>query len=76
MNAFAAWSAMFQRDIRAVVRSRAQLYSSILTPLLFLVQKSHIQKVLQSRQDSTDTKLIDYTRAKLVREALPQERGG
>jgi len=37
LNAFAAWSAMFQRDIRAVIRSRAQLYSSILTPLLFLV---------------------------------------
>jgi protein arginine kinase len=50
--------------------------AAALTPLLFLVQKSHIQKVLQSRQDSTDTKLIDYTRAKLVREALPQERGG
>ncbi len=37
MNAFAAWSAMFQRDIRAVIRSRSQLYSAILTPLLFLV---------------------------------------
>jgi protein arginine kinase len=47
-----------------------------ITPLLFLAQKSHIQKVLQSRQDSADTKLIDYTRAKLFREALLQERGG
>lgn len=37
MNAFAAWSALFLRDIRSVVRSRSQLYSSILTPLLFLV---------------------------------------
>jgi len=37
VTAFAAWSALFQRDIRAVIRSRAQLYSSILTPLLFLV---------------------------------------
>jgi protein arginine kinase len=50
--------------------------ASAITPLLFLVQKSHIQKVLQSRHDTIDTKLIDYTRAKLVREALPQERGG
>lgn len=50
--------------------------AAAVTPLLFLVQKSHIQKVLQSRQDSADTKLIDYTRAKIVREALPQERGG
>jgi ABC-2 type transport system permease protein len=37
MSAFPAWSALFGRDIRAVVRSRSQLYSSILTPLLFLV---------------------------------------
>jgi protein-arginine kinase len=50
--------------------------ASAITPLLFLAQKSHIQKVLQSRQDSADSKLIDYTRAKLVREALLQERGG
>jgi protein arginine kinase len=47
-----------------------------ITPLLFLVQKSHIQKVLQASQDTADTKLIDYTRAKLVREALQQQRGG
>jgi len=50
--------------------------ASAITPLLFLAQKSHIQKVLQSRHDTIDTKLIDYTRARLVREALPQERGG
>lgn len=37
MKAFSAWNALFLRDIRAVVRSRSQLYSSILTPLLFLV---------------------------------------
>ncbi len=50
--------------------------ASAITALLFLVQKSHVQQVLQSRHDSTDTKLIDYTRAKIVREALPQARGG
>jgi ABC-2 type transport system permease protein len=37
VNAFAAWSALFARDIKGVVRSRSQLYSSIFTPLLFLV---------------------------------------
>lgn len=37
MNAFSAWSALFVRDIKGVVRSRSQLYSSIFTPLLFLV---------------------------------------
>ncbi|MBI2767918.1 MAG: ABC transporter permease [Chloroflexi bacterium] len=37
MSSFAATSALFTRDLRAVVRSRSQLYSSILTPLLILV---------------------------------------
>ncbi len=37
MNTFSAWSAMFVRDMQAVIRSRSQLYSSIFTPLLFLV---------------------------------------
>ena len=37
MNAVQAWLALFERDIRAVLRSRSQLYSSILTPLLILV---------------------------------------
>jgi ABC-2 type transport system permease protein len=37
MTAVAAWSAIFSRDLRGVIRSRAQLYSSIFTPLLFLV---------------------------------------
>ncbi len=47
-----------------------------LTALLFLSQKSHIQRVLQSQADAADSKLIDYTRAKIVREALTQSRGG
>ena len=37
MSASSAWSALFSRDIRAFVRSRSQLYSAIVTPLLFLV---------------------------------------
>lgn len=37
MSAAAACGALFARDIRGVVRSRSQLYSSILTPLLILV---------------------------------------
>lgn len=37
MRPFHAWSALFKRDMKAVLRSRSQLYSSILTPLLFLI---------------------------------------
>lgn len=37
MSAAAACGALFQRDIKSVVRSRSQLYSSIFTPLLILV---------------------------------------
>jgi protein arginine kinase len=48
----------------------------MITALLFLSQKSHIQRVLQAQQDSADSKLIDYTRAKIIREALTKVRGG
>ncbi len=37
MSAVPACTALFNRDIRAVIRSRSQLYSSILTPLLILL---------------------------------------
>jgi ABC-2 type transport system permease protein len=37
LSAVAAPAALFLRDIRAVLRSRSQLYSSMLMPLLFLV---------------------------------------
>jgi ABC-2 type transport system permease protein len=37
MSTFAAASALFSRDLKAVARSRSQLYSSIFTPLLILV---------------------------------------
>jgi protein arginine kinase len=50
--------------------------TSTITALLFLSQKSHIQRVLQSHADAADAKLIDYTRAKIMREALMQRRGG
>jgi protein arginine kinase len=54
----------------------SQVDSSTITALLFLSQKSHIQRVLQSHADAADGKLIDYTRAKIIREALTQPRGG
>jgi protein arginine kinase len=47
-----------------------------ITALLFLTQKSHIQRVLQTQAEPADSKLIDYTRAKIIREALTQGRGG
>ncbi|HVP18019.1 MAG TPA: hypothetical protein VMU36_03425, partial [Spirochaetia bacterium] len=47
-----------------------------ITALLFLSQKSHIQRVLQTQSEAVDGKLIDYTRAKIIREALTQGRGG
>ena len=37
MSAAGAAGALFGRDIRAVARSRSQLYSSMFTPLLFLI---------------------------------------
>ena len=46
-----------------------------ITALLFLSQKAHIQRVLQTQAETVDAKLIDYTRAK-IREALTQGRGG
>ena len=36
MSAAAACAALLQRDIRAVLRSRSQLYSSMLFPLMLL----------------------------------------
>lgn len=54
----------------------AAVEPSTLTALLYLSQKSHIQRVLQSQADTVDSKLIDYTRAKIIREALTHARGG
>jgi protein arginine kinase len=47
----------------------------LLTSLIFLSQKSHIQRLLQARHDTIDSKLIDYTRAELVRDSLAAARG-
>ncbi len=54
----------------------ASVEMATITALLFLSQKSHIQRVLQSQADVVDSKLIDYTRAKIIRDALTQTRGG
>ena len=42
------------------------------TALLILSQKSHIQKMLDTTGDETDNKLVDYTRAKLLRRVLEE----
>jgi protein arginine kinase len=42
------------------------------TALMILSQKSHIQKMLDTSGDETDNKLVDYTRAKLLRRALEE----
>jgi protein-arginine kinase len=42
------------------------------TALMILSQKSHIQKMLDTTGDETDNKLVDYTRAKLLRRALEE----
>jgi protein arginine kinase len=54
----------------------ASVDSPTITALLYLSQKSHIQRVLQSHADAADGKLIDYTRAKIIRDTLSQPRGG
>ncbi len=41
-----------------------------LTALLFLTQKSHVQQLIDSQETGADTKLIDYTRALMIKEAL------
>jgi protein arginine kinase len=42
------------------------------TALLIVSQKSHAQKMLDTTGDETDNKLVDYTRAKLLRKALEE----
>jgi protein arginine kinase len=42
------------------------------TALMILSQKSHIQKMLDTMDDESDNKLVDYTRAKLLRRALEE----
>lgn len=40
------------------------------TSLMMLCQKAHVQKMLDQMDDETDNKLVDYTRARLIRHAL------
>jgi hypothetical protein len=42
------------------------------TALMIISQKSHIQKMLDTMDDESDNKLVDYTRAKLLRRALEE----
>ena len=44
----------------------------VVTALMILSQKAHIQKMLDTLDDDTDNKLVDYTRAKLIRRALEE----
>jgi protein arginine kinase len=39
------------------------------TPLLFLCQKSHVQKVIHGKAEA-DSRMVDHTRAQIVREVL------
>jgi len=42
----------------------------VITALMIQAQKAHIQKRLDQTDDDTDNKLVDYTRAKMIRHAL------
>jgi protein arginine kinase len=44
----------------------------VITALMILSQKAHIQKMLDTADDETDNKLVDYTRARLIRRALEE----
>jgi len=41
-----------------------------ITALFFLTQKSHVQQLIDSQETGADTRLIDYTRATMIKEAL------
>jgi protein arginine kinase len=44
--------------------------NEVTTTLMIQVQKAHVQKSLDQTGDDADNKLVDYTRAKLIRHAL------
>ncbi len=48
----------------------SELGIEVVTSLMIRAQKAHIQKMLDQMDDDTDNKLVDYTRAKLIRHAL------
>ncbi len=41
-----------------------------ITALFFLTQKSHVQQLIENEETGADTRLIDYTRANMIKEAL------
>jgi protein arginine kinase len=44
--------------------------NEVITALMIQAQKAHVQKSLDQTDDDADNKLVDYTRAKLIRHAL------
>jgi len=44
-----------------------------LTSLLYLVRKAHVQHLLVGRHDAADSRQIDWTRARMVRQAVAGE---
>jgi protein arginine kinase len=44
--------------------------NQVITTLMIQAQKAHVQKSLDQTDDDADNKLVDYTRAKLIRQAL------
>jgi protein arginine kinase len=42
----------------------------LITALFFLTQKTHVQQLIDSGETGADTRLIDYTRAAMIKEAL------
>jgi protein arginine kinase len=44
--------------------------NEVVTTLMIRAQKAHVQKSLDQTDDDADNKLVDYTRAKLIRHAL------
>jgi len=44
--------------------------NEVITTLMIQAQKAHVQKSLDQTDDDADNKLVDYTRAKLIRRVL------
>jgi protein-arginine kinase len=44
--------------------------NDVVTTLMIRAQRAHVQKSLDQTDDDADNKLVDYTRAKMIRQAL------
>ena len=44
--------------------------NAAITALMIQAQKAHVQKSLDQTDDDADNKLVDYTRAKMIRHVL------